>query len=232
MALKPWIGWFISGLATTCVALVLLAIINRDLDVYVAELTHARPGAALASRGSNGTIGQSSSDNKPRLQGAVSYGARGEPGPTGQPGPAGPRGEPGPPGPPGPIGALGPRGPSGAVGPAGAPGPPGPVGPPGPQGPQGGPGPQGPRGDDGAPGAPSKSELSGPHRDLGATSSMLRVIRGSPRIFCEPDETMISAYCTSFADEIKSDPIIVPPRGARCLGALNPTAVVTCAKLP
>jgi hypothetical protein len=42
---------------------------------------------------------------------------------------------------------------------------------------------------------------------------------------------MISAYCVSQANEITSAPIIIPPRAARCLGVLNPTVVITCAKL-
>ncbi len=42
---------------------------------------------------------------------------------------------------------------------------------------------------------------------------------------------MISAYCVSSADQMKSDPFIVPPRGARCVGVLNPAVVITCAKL-
>jgi hypothetical protein len=43
---------------------------------------------------------------------------------------------------------------------------------------------------------------------------------------------MISAYCFSSANEMQSAPFIIPPRGARCVGVFNPTAVVTCATIP
>jgi hypothetical protein len=43
---------------------------------------------------------------------------------------------------------------------------------------------------------------------------------------------MISAYCVSRATEMQSPPFISPPRGARCLGIMSPTVVITCAKLP
>jgi hypothetical protein len=59
----------------------------------------------------------------------------------------------------------------------------------------------------------------------------LRVVRGQPSTSCAADETMIGVYCISAADETKSDPIIIPPRGARCVGVLKPTVVITCAKL-
>ncbi|MET0671664.1 MAG: hypothetical protein ABWY66_16860 [Xanthobacteraceae bacterium] len=59
----------------------------------------------------------------------------------------------------------------------------------------------------------------------------LRVLRGKASNACEPDETMVSADCVSSAGEMKSDPFIIPPRGARCVGVLNPAVVITCAKL-
>jgi hypothetical protein len=58
----------------------------------------------------------------------------------------------------------------------------------------------------------------------------LRVLNGRSSNSCQSDETMISAYCVSSADEIRAPPIILPPRGARCVGILNVTVVITCAK--
>jgi hypothetical protein len=57
------------------------------------------------------------------------------------------------------------------------------------------------------------------------------VVRGQPSTSCAADETMIGVYCISAADEIRSDPIVIPPRGARCVGVLKPQVVITCAKL-
>ena len=71
----------------------------------------------------------------------------------------------------------------------------GPAGPVGPQGPQGEPGP------------------SGPKTEAGALA--LRVVRGKPSKSCEPDETLISAYCIGSATEMQSAPFIAPPRTAR-----------------
>ncbi|MBX9827989.1 MAG: hypothetical protein K2Y27_23710 [Xanthobacteraceae bacterium] len=42
---------------------------------------------------------------------------------------------------------------------------------------------------------------------------------------------MISVYCVSAANEIQSAPFIIPPRGAKCVGMMNPTAIITCARL-
>ncbi|MBX9845580.1 MAG: hypothetical protein K2Z80_27630 [Xanthobacteraceae bacterium] len=42
---------------------------------------------------------------------------------------------------------------------------------------------------------------------------------------------MISVYCVSGANEIQSAPFVIPPRGAKCVGMMNPTAVITCARL-
>jgi hypothetical protein len=57
------------------------------------------------------------------------------------------------------------------------------------------------------------------------------VLRGRAANHCEPDETMISAYCVGSANEIAAPPFIIPPRGARCIGILNVTVVVVCGKL-
>ena len=59
----------------------------------------------------------------------------------------------------------------------------------------------------------------------------LRVLRGSASNSCHADETLISAYCVSAANEITAPPAIVPPRGAKCSAVLNMTVVITCAKL-
>jgi hypothetical protein len=113
---------------------------------------------------------------------------------------------------PGPVGPQGPRG---------DPGPQGERGPAGERGAQGERGPPGPRGEPGPP---------VPRADHGALA--LRVTRGKPSKSCEPDEVLISAYCTSSGSEIQSAPFIVPPRAARCVGILDPNVVITCAKLP
>jgi hypothetical protein len=42
---------------------------------------------------------------------------------------------------------------------------------------------------------------------------------------------MIAAYCISNATEMQSAPFVAPPRGARCVGIMSPTVVITCAKL-
>jgi hypothetical protein len=178
---------------------------------------------------------------------------RGEPGPQGEAGPAGPRGETGPPGPQGIAGPPGPKGDAGPAGPAGLPGAVGPVGPKGeagpvglqgdagaagskgeagPAGPKGDVGPAGPKGDIGPPGPKGEAGPPGPKGEPGGgAGSALRVLRGSPSNTCEPDETLISAYCVSKADEITAPPAIVPPRGAKCSALLHMTVVITCAKL-
>jgi hypothetical protein len=164
-------------------------------------------------------------------------GPQGVPGPAGSPGPKGdpgPQGEAGPPGPQGLKGDAGQPGPQGERGPPGAKGEPGPQGPKGEaglQGPKGEPGPQGPKGEAGLQGQKGEAGPQGPKGESGASTLSMRVIRGQPSNACEPDEAMISAYCVSSASEMKSDPFIVPPRGARCVGVLNPAVVITCAKL-
>jgi hypothetical protein len=112
----------------------------------------------------------------------------------------------------GPKGDLGLRGERGEAGERGLPGPQGERGPAGPQGERGLAGPQG---------------EAGPPGVLG-----LRIARGKPSKSCEPDETLISAYCVGAASEIQSAPFIAPPRTARCVGILDVSVVITCAKLP
>ena len=128
----------------------------------------------------------------------------------------------GTPGPKGDPGERGPQGPRGETGAQGLPGAKGDAGPPGPKGEQGAKGEPGPKGDPGPAGANSDPGSSGP---------ALRVLRGSPSNTCQPDETMIGAYCVSSANEITAPPTIIPPRGARCSAVLNMTVVITCAKL-
>jgi hypothetical protein len=42
---------------------------------------------------------------------------------------------------------------------------------------------------------------------------------------------MISAYCVSRKNDMGAPPyIIIPPRGARCVGMFDTTIVITCAK--
>jgi hypothetical protein len=125
------------------------------------------------------------------------------------------RREPGPAGPVGPIGPAGPQGPKGDQGLRGE------RGPAGESGPQGERGPVGPQGEPGP---------SGPKTEAGALA--LRVVRGKPSKSCEPDETLISAYCIGSATEMQSAPFIAPPRTARCVGILDVSVVITCAKLP
>ena len=74
------------------------------------------------------------------------------------------------------------------------------------------------------------ANLNGLSTEGGALA--LRVARGKPSKSCEPDETLISAYCVSSANEMQSAPFIAPPRTARCVGILDPSVVITCAKLP
>lgn len=101
----------------------------------------------------------------------------------------------------------------------------------GPPGPKGDPGPPGAKGDVGPPGAKGDPGPPGPgHQDGGGAVSM-RMLRGKASNACEPDETMISAYCVSSASEITAAPTIVPPRGAKCSALLNMTVVIACAKL-
>ena len=56
-------------------------------------------------------------------------------------------------------------------------------------------------------------------------------MRGQPSASCNADETLIAAYCVSGASEMQSAPFVAPPRSARCVGIMNPTVVITCARL-
>jgi hypothetical protein len=130
------------------------------------------------------------------------------------------------------------HGPADQTEPQGDAGPPGPQGEPGPPGPQGELGPPGPQGERGPPGLQGERGPLGPQGERGPASTaeggalMLRVLRGKPSKSCDPDETLIGAYCISAANEIQSAPFIIPPRAARCIGVLDPRVVITCAKLP
>jgi len=259
---KPSVGWIVSCIASISVIVAVVAVARHDLNQHVdALISWSSPSASRPSTSSS-TIGQRKPDLQshevPFDHGGearrwLSTGEssplgppeslRGEPGPVGPrggPGPAGDVGRAGPPGPPGLQGPQGLRGEPGPAGPRGDPGPagdvgragpPGPPGLPGLQGLRGEPGPAGPRGDPGPPGDVGQAGPPGPP-GLPGPQITLRVIRSSPASSCEPDETMISAYCTSSATEIRSEPIIIPPRGARCLGVLKPMVVLTCARLP
>lgn len=175
-------------------------------------------------KGDPGRSGEQGERGEPGPRGAK--GEAGLPGPKGEPGLAGAKGDPGlagtggEPGPPGAKGEAGLQGPKGESGPQGEAGLQGPKGEPGAKGEAG---PQGPKGEPGPPGPGGESG--------GGSGLSLRVLRGSVSNACQPDETMISAYCVSDANEIISPPVIMPPRGARCLGTLHPTVVITCAKL-
>jgi hypothetical protein len=151
--------------------------------------------------------------NQPGHTGSVTVGQNAPQASAGTPGVPGPKGDPGGRGPPGPKGDAGPPGPKGEPGPPGA---------------KGEPGPPGPKGDAAAKDQPNAQGSKAPPTGQGPS---LRVLTGRAANACQADETMIGAYCMSSATEITSAPIIIPPRGARCLGILNATVVITCAKL-
>ena len=180
-------------------------------------------------QGDPGPVGPSGPKGDPGPQGL--QGAIGPPGPKGEAGPQGPKGEPGPQGLKGEAGLQGPKGDAGPPGSQGERGPPGPKGEAGLQGPKVGAGLQGLRGEAGPQGLKGEPGPPGLKGEPGASAGALRVLSGQASNACEPDETMISAYCVSSAGQMKSDPFIVPPRGARCVGVLNPAVVITCAKL-
>jgi hypothetical protein len=112
--------------------------------------------------------------------------------------------------------------------PAATPGPKGEAGPPGPKGESG---PPGPKGDAGPPGPKGDAGASGPKGEGAGGAMSLRVLRGSASNSCGSDETLVSAYCISAANEITAPPTIMPPRGAKCSALLNMTVVMTCARL-
>jgi len=195
---------------------------------------------APGAKGEAGVSGPKGEAGPPGPKGDIGApGAKGEAGPPGAKGEAGPpgskgeRGAPGlagPAGPPGPPGPSGPPAPPGAKGEAGLQGPQGPPGPQGSQGPAGPAGPPGPPGPKGEAAVPGSQDITGSVGATGGHAQSLRIVTGQPSSSCRADETMIGVYCTSSATEIKSAPIIIPPRGARCLGILNATVVITCAK--
>jgi hypothetical protein len=227
--MRPWTSWLIpiAGTAIFVVALCAL-LVGQDVPI----------GGGLLGRG--GDIAPGSVGQGPRRQNAggetsaetqaAPKAAAGPPGPKGEAGPPGPKGDPGPPGLKGDVGAPGPNGDAGPPGPKGDAGPPGPKGDPGLPGPKGETGPAGPKGDTGPPGPRGEPGPPGATRDSGGTAS-LRVLRGSPSNACASDETLISAYCVSAANEITAPPTIVPPRGAKCSALLHMTVVIACAKL-
>jgi hypothetical protein len=257
--MRKWAAWLVTGVLGTSVLAAFYVVLGSDLDRHVDAILNLRKDS-LASAPTLGqswkidkTVGI---DGDAARKENLNRGPQGEPGPPGSPGPKGDRGdqglkgEPGPQGPQGPQGLpglAGPQGPAGERGLAGLQGEPGKQGPQGQPGPAGPPGPVGERGLAGLQGEPGKpgpqgqpgpAGPPGPQGERGSAGSAtqagivgLRVVRGQPSNSCEPNETMISAYCVSSADEIRSAPIIIPPRGAKCLGILNPAVVIICAKL-
>ena len=223
--MKRSAAWLATCAVGTAVLLVFYVVLGGDLDDDFDAILSLRKHWQAGSP----TVGQGwKADQGAALKGAATKGAALDAdaaGPKGDTGPRGPQGEPGPPGPSGP---QGPKGEQGVQGIKGDPGPQGPQGDPGSPGPQGEPGPAGPQGQPGPPGQPGPE---GPKGEPGAPGLALRVLHGAPSNACEPDETMIGAYCINSADEIKSAPIIIPPRGARCVGMLSPAVIVTCARL-
>lgn len=156
-------------------------------------------------------------------------------GPPGQQGPKGEQGAKGDPGPQGPKGDRGPAGPQGVAGPAGPKGDNGPAGAKGdvgPQGPRGDRGPSGPKGEAGPAGAAGSAGPAGPPGPAGQNGTVFHVVRGTPRVSCAADETMISAYCMNPNVPIQQAPEITPPRTAQCVTPGQPATmvVITCAK--
>jgi collagen triple helix repeat protein len=248
--MKLWASWLLTVAGCAAVGGAFYAALGNDAPDKVGAMVGALRTQAISR--TQATVGQNSRVQKIEPE-SRSFerikGDPGDPGPRGEPGPPGPRGEPGAagiqgpkgePGLPGPTGERGLKGESGvrgAKGDAGASGKPGEPGAAGQRGEQGLPGPkgeaglQGPKGEPGAQGSQGEPGPPGPKGEPGGIGPSLRVLRDRASNACQPDETMISAYCVSSADEIVSAPIIVPPRGARCLGVLNPKVVITCARL-
>ncbi|MCX7312962.1 MAG: hypothetical protein NTV56_14855 [Alphaproteobacteria bacterium] len=211
--MKPWASWLITLAGGALVVAAFVALLAGDhreaIDDAFARLRMPSWGTAPVSVG-QGSGSQSSTTGPKGDPGE--RGLRGPQGEAGTAGSPGPRGEPGPPGPKGDAGAAGPKGEPGAQGPKGEPDA---------AGAKGDAGPQGPKGDAGTKGEPGG----------GSAGTAMRVLRGSAVNTCQPDETMISAYCVSSATEITAPPTIVPPRGAKCSALLNMTVVIVCAKL-
>jgi len=249
--MKLWASWLLTLVGCAAVGAAFYAALGNDAPDKVGAMVGALRSPATSRM--HATVGQNSGVQKiepeprpiERIKGDP--GDRGPPGPRGEPGPPGVAGLPGAQGPkgeagmPGAIGERGPKGDPGVRGAKGDAGVPGRAGEPGtagqrgepvPRGAKGEAGLQGPKGDPGAQGPQGEPGPPGPKGEPGGgIGPSLRVLRDRASNSCQPDETMISAYCVSSADEIVSAPIIMPPRGARCLGILNPKVVITCAKL-
>lgn len=243
--MRLWAAWLLTVTGCVVVGVAFYAALGNDAPDRIGALV----GALSHSRGDvTGTVGQNWRVQKSPAEPRPVERIKGDPGEPGPPGPPGLPGPTGPIGPVGPMGLQGPKGDPGARGAKGDTGAPGPKGDSGTQGPRGELGSQGAKGDAGAPGPKGEAGTPGPKGEAGASGERgepgppgpkgepggigtLRVLRGRVANACEADETMISAYCVSSANEITSAPIIIPPRGARCLGVLNPTVVITCVKL-
>jgi hypothetical protein len=216
--MKQGTAWLVTGLAGTAAAAAIGVALVGEFGGDLLPAATLRDGilrdgvlrdvATSGQAGSPPAVGTAASGDAPG--GA----ARGPQGPKGDPGPKGPTGPPGP------------------KGEAGLPGPKGEPGPAGPAGPKGEPGSKGEKGDAGPPGAKGEAGRADPGGASAGAALSLRVLRGKATNACDADETLIAAYCVSAATEMKSDPFIIPPRSARCVGVLNPTVVITCAKLP
>jgi hypothetical protein len=248
-----WASWLVTLAGGVAVVLAFYAVLGPDvhdhIDTFISDLraqsdpqaTHgqgqgwngdkAEP-VTTATIGPKGDPGDRGTPGPQGERGPVGLqGPKGDPGPRGEAGPQGVKGEPGVSGLKGEPGAPGPRGEAGAQGPKGEAGLQGPKGEAGLQGPKGEAGVQGPRGEPGPPGPKGEPGLPGARAEAGGHGPSFRILNGRPSNSCAADETMISAYCVSDASEIVSPPIIIPPRGARCLGVLNPRVIITCAKL-
>jgi hypothetical protein len=256
--MRLWASWLIPFVGTAVFVVALYVVLLGGRGIPIGHLMP--DGVRVTPNTRPASVGQASplqNENAAASAPSVPKGDAGPPGPKGDAGPPGPKGDVGPPGPkgdagppgpkgdagpPGPKGDAGPPGPKGDVGPpgpkgdAGPPGPKGDAGPPGPKGDAGPPGPKGdagspgPKCDVGPPGLKEDSGSPGPQREDASGGVPLRVLRGKAANACGPDETLISAYCVSSANEISAAPTIVPPRGAKCSALLNMTVVVTCAK--
>jgi len=220
--MRPWVSWLVTGVGGIAVVVAFYAMlpseVRDDIGAIVADPRNQPVVTGSTTVGQNAPKSPAASPGLPGPKGETGErGTQGTAGPKGEPGPQGPKGDTGPQGLKGDPGARGERGVQGLKG---EPGPPGPKGEPGPPGPKGEPGAQGLK--DQADGTTSTPPGQGPS---------LRVLRGRPSNSCQADETMISAYCMSSATEITSAPIIIPPRSARCVGIMNATVVITCAKI-
>jgi len=237
--MRPWLAWLVTiagGLGAVLAFGAIIPDVRGTLGDIVADLRDRSAdtvGRAMPTPDAATLKGEQGEPGARGLQGPP-----GPPGIKGEPGPVGPRGDTGPPGPKGEAGIAGPQGENGPPGPKGDPGPPGAKGEaglpgpkgepglkgePGPPGPRGEVAPAGPKGESGALGAAGASGAAG--------GTTLRVLTGRISNTCEADETLISAYCVSAANEMSASPFIIPPRGARCVGVLNPTVVIVCGKL-